>query len=332
MTSAYILVWLGPFAAQSAYQADLDSWANARWARLEPPRSEARARESYSDELVQSVEAELEQARVAAGSLDLPSMHKLLSNIDKTLRKHPELPQAAWLLAERYQIEANAIADANPLEAQKLDARARGLEGNRVPAFGAKVPEGTTPLATRELSLEGVPVDDRVYIDGVSVARTVKLTNGEHHARVLRRGRAVWSGWITIGTTTKSMVLPVPPPLACGRDDLGAPAVSGDRVQVKPGVLCSRWIAARPRAGGGIEVASCHHSWCGPLLPRTRRSGSIYEGPPQGQRKDEGGLPAWAGWLIAGAGAAAVTGVVLWRTGAFDGPEPGDEKWQFSAK
>lgn len=332
MSSAYILVWLGPFAAQSAYEADLDSWANARWARLEQPQSEARAAQSYSDELVQSVETELEQARVAAGSLDLPSMQKLLVNIEKTLKKHPELPQAAWLMAERYQIEASAIADTNPLEAQKLEARAHGLEGNRVPAFGSNASDSVLPVATRELSLEGVPVDDRVYIDGLAIARSAKLTSGEHHARVVRRGRAVWSGWITISTSTKSLALPVPPPNACGRDDLGAPSVTGDRVQVKPGVLCPRWIAARPRVGGGIEVASCSRSWCGPLMPWTRRSGSIYEGPPQGPRTDEGGLPAWAGWLIAGASAAAVTGVVLWRTGAFDGPEPGDKKWQFSAE
>lgn len=331
MSSAYILVWLGPFAAQSAYQADLDSWANARWARLDQPQTQAAKAQSYGDADVRSIEAQLEQARVAAGSLDLPSMQKVLVDVEKTLKKHPELPQSAWLMAERYQIEASAISDANPTEAQKLVARARGLEGNRVPAFGSNTTDGT-PLPSRELGVEGVASGDRVYIDGVVATRNPKLTNGEHHARVVRRGRAVWSGWVTITEKTTSLSLPVPPPVACGRDDLGSPTVSGDHVQVKSGILCQRWIAARPRAGGGIEVATCSGSFCGPLQPWSRRSGSIYDGPPQPPRKDEGGLPTWAGWLIAGASAAAVTGVVLWQTGAFDGPEPGDKKWVYSGR
>jgi hypothetical protein len=206
------------------------------------------------------------------------------------------------------------------------------LEGTRVPAFGASSTDGGAPTPTRDLALEGVASDDRVYIDGRIVSRSAKLTNGEHHARVLRRGRAVYSGWITVTASSRSLALPVPAPHACGKDDLGTPRVTGDHVQVKSGILCPRWIAARPRTGGGIEVATCSRSFCGPFMPWSRRSGSIYEGPPQPPRKDDGGLPTWAGWLIAGASAAAVTGVVLWRTGAFDGPEPGEEKWQFSGR
>jgi hypothetical protein len=328
MSSAYVLVWLGPVAAQAAFQPDLDAWARARWARLESPQSEKTAALKYDDRLVRTIETELEEARVAAGSLDYASMTKRLASVEETLRGHPELPQAAWLMAERFQIEANAIADSNPAEAKKLEARARTLEGSRVAAFGSNASD-PVPLATERVELRGLGQHDRVYIDGLVASRTPTLVPGEHHARVLRRGRAVWAGWLKL-SAQKPVRVPVPPPAACGKDDLGAPRVAGDRVQVGQGVLCPRWIVAQPRAGGGVEVATCSGSWCGPLQPWSRRSEELYSGPPQGPRQDEGGLPAWAGWLIAGASAAAVTGVVLWRAGVFDEPEPGARKTKFT--
>jgi hypothetical protein len=329
MSSAYVLVWLGPAAAQAAFQPDLDSWAHARWTRLESAQRDTAAALAYDDRLVEKIGAELEEARVAAGSLDFASMARRLGVVEQTLRAHPELPQAAWLMAERLQIEVSAIADSNPVEAKKLEARARSLEGARAPAFGSTAGDSAPPLATERVELQGLGQHDRVYIDGRVASRSPTLVPGEHHARVLRRGRAVWAGWLKL-SAEQPVRVPVPPPVACGKDDLGTPRITGDRVKVGKGVLCSRWIVARPRVGGGIEVASCSGSWCGALMPWTRRSSELYSGPPQGPRKDEGGLPTWAGWLIAGASAAAVTGVALWQTGAFDDPEPGDKKWTFT--
>ncbi len=328
MSSVYVLVWLGPLAAQAALQPDLDSWAHARLARLSAPVSNSSPAARYDDALVDQVETELEQARVAAGSLDLASMRQRLRSVERALHGHPELPQAAWLMAERLSIEARAIESDNPEETRRLEARARTLEGKRAAAFGA-TESPSTPATDRKIALDGLTPHDRIYVDGLLASTAPTLAMGEHHVRVVRRGRPVFSTWVTVAPSTSRLSLAVPPPQACSRDDLGAPRIRGDRVIVGAGVQCSRWIAARPRSGGGIEVATCAGSWCGPFQPWTRRSGSIYDGPPQPASADQG-FPEWAAWLVAGAATATVTGVVLWRAGVFDGPEPGGTKYTFT--
>jgi hypothetical protein len=40
-------------------------------------------------------------------------------------------------------------------------------------------------------------------------------------------------------------------------------------------------------------------------------------------------LPAWAGYVAAGVGAAAATGLVLWQSGAFDDPAEQPKSFSF---
>ncbi len=115
--------------------------------------------------------------------------------------------------------------------------------------------------------------------------------------------------------------------MPCSLDDVDGVRLDRGRVVVPAGVLCSGWAVARPRAKGGIEIASCRGSSCGPLIPWKRHDGAIYSGPPQ--PPPEPGFPAWATWALVGAGAAVLGVGVAWQAGAFDDPKPGATRFEF---
>src|SRR5687768_10909269 len=105
MSKAIVLLWLGT-GSPAAFDADLDGWARARFARLEAPPADAPEGLAYDEAIVQAAEESIEQARIAAASLDVATATKRLAETDELVRKHPELPQAAWLMAERLRVEA----------------------------------------------------------------------------------------------------------------------------------------------------------------------------------------------------------------------------------
>lgn len=319
-----MLFWLGTSAAQASHEPELDSWARARWVQLEPPAADAPAGLPYDDALIQRVEELLDQARLAASSLDDSTASERLRAVENSLREHPAMPQAAWLLAEALQIEASIAGRTAPDERPKLLARARALEGQRAAAFGepAEPRAPSASLLSVSLSTRG---SDQGYVDGNRVGRRFELLPGEHHVRVVRRGRVVWAGWVPV-EQAGALALPLPAPVACSLDDLGDVRVSGGRVAVPADVACPRWAVARPAAGGGIEIASCRGSSCGPLIPWKRHYGAMYAGPPQ--PPPDPGFPAWAGWALVGVGAAVLTAGVLWQAGAFDEPEPGATRFE----
>src|SRR5262245_63333610 len=53
-------------------------------------------------DVAQRVEASLDEAQTLAASLDEERALVLLAEVEKELLVHPELPQAAWLMAERH--------------------------------------------------------------------------------------------------------------------------------------------------------------------------------------------------------------------------------------
>src|SRR5687767_11795154 len=108
MSRTLVLLWLGTSAAHREAEPDLDSWARARLVRLEDAAGELTADPTaYSPVTVARIEDLLEEARVAADSLDEPSALDRLNEAERLLLAHPELPQAAWLLAEKLVSEAS---------------------------------------------------------------------------------------------------------------------------------------------------------------------------------------------------------------------------------
>ena len=142
----------------------------------------------------------LDRARDQSNSGDAAAARQTLRQLEQTLRDHPELLQAAWLMAERYRLEAQIAAhDTNPAEssaddAQGWDRRADILEGERATAFGAR-PRTTkaTDSVTVTLAVHGARRYEVLW-DGVSATDRIASLAGEHHVVIRRGGRAAWSG------------------------------------------------------------------------------------------------------------------------------------------
>src|SRR5262245_20998612 len=86
-----------------------------------------------SETVVNRIEAAIDEAQTLAASLDEERALELLAGVERELLAHPELPQAAWLMAERHQATA-AIRRKQPggaEEASRLVESARALEGPR---------------------------------------------------------------------------------------------------------------------------------------------------------------------------------------------------------
>lgn len=321
MLEAIVVLWLGSEAQLGERRADISAWAHARQLHAEPLRPTAA---SYDAGLVDEIEALLEEARTLSAA---PGMPDALQRAEALLLEHPELPQAAWLLAERYAIEAHALAADDAATAPRraeLGRRALELEGVRAVAAGA------APLAARAVTEahivapRGGRPQDRVFIDAVALEATgapVPLASGRHHARLTRGSLPVWSGWITLEPGhTEPLPDPSPP---CSALDLADVEAGSTGPVPAPGVLCARWAVARPSLVGGVELAECSGSRCeawhhAGAAPRDAAA-------PGAVALEHGGWPGWATWSLIGAGALVATGVVLWQVGAFERDAPGTE-------
>jgi hypothetical protein len=326
VSKTLVLLWLGTEAARASLEPDLAAWERAHWQKLVDPPADAPVGPSYDDRAAARAEELLEQARLATGSLDQATAELRLSELGKLLREHPELPQAAYLEAEALLVEAQLRAAADPSRAAELVSRARALEGPRAPAYGASAIE-PAPAKVVRVSLVGLGASDHVEWDGEDLGRSFDALAGEHHVRVVRRERVVWAGWVELREGQGALTLPAPAAVPCSLDDLAGTRLSGARVSAPAGVRCPEWAVARATTNG-VEVARCRGSSCGVLSRWKRGDGEFYSGPPQ--PPPEPGWPAWATWTLIGLGTAATTGVVLWRTGAFDAPERGRTRWTFT--
>ncbi|MCA9594122.1 MAG: hypothetical protein KC776_12450 [Myxococcales bacterium] len=327
MSRIVVLLWLGTAGTRAAAQPDLDAWAQARWIRLSDPAPSSATLQHYDPKLVASIEGLLDQARIAATSLDSDTALARAGEAKAMLVAHPELPQAGWLMAERHLVEASIRGgvEGGAAEAERLTRAALVLEGPRARAVG----EDRAPAqlaAPTTVAVRGLAADDVLYWDETRATPPLSTPPGEHHARVLRRGELVWAGWVAVKPAARAIALPVPSAVACSRDDLAGVRIAKGRVQAPASVRCSEWAVAVPRRGGGVSVASCTAASCGPLLAWRSGDGVVYSGPPQ--PRTEKPFPTWVA-VGAGLGAAMVTTVVLWRAGVFEGSEPGRSRWEY---
>src|SRR5690606_12727429 len=114
-------------------------------------------------------EALLEEARAATAAPGTPSA---LERAEALLLEHPELPQAAWLLAERFAIEAQlpgGAGDAAAARRRELALRAQELEGARAQPAGAAPLPAAAPVSALTAPAGARP-NDRVFVDGVARA------------------------------------------------------------------------------------------------------------------------------------------------------------------
>lgn len=274
------------------------------------------------------IESSLEEARNAAASLEQSRALGALERAEHVLREHPELPQSAWLMAEilEQSAEVENTAPDGADAANALRKRAAALEGPRAAPFSDRAPEREPePAGTHRLNVEGLEPGDALEWDGVQTEPALSSAAGDHHARVTRRGRLMWAGWLKLGAEEASVRLPVPETVACSPDDIGQSYFSAGRAVPAAHARCESYVLARGREGG-IEAALCERERCGKVV--------IWE-----HAQARGATPApaktaiWPYAIAASAGALVITSIALWRAGVFDRSQPPSrEVWVFTGQ
>jgi len=271
----------------------------------------------YDAERVDRLEAELEQARTALSTLEEQAAAERLERIETELLAHPHLPQAAFLLAECLTLKAQAQAAGAGALSSKLRLQSLVLAGPRAPAFGEALGSNHEP-APRSVAVEGLAASDELEVDGQArgARRLLTLLPGLHHVRVLRGGRLIYAAFEQLAAEQQLLTLAVPPVRACSYDDLAGVdrAVAARGARLANAVQCHHWALVRPEPGG-VGIASCGREQCGPFVHWQRRPAPA---PFTPLVVDHSPLPSWAGFAIAGAGAALATSFFLWQSGALD--------------
>jgi len=322
-----VLALLGPPTEEQ--RAALSAYEHTRQVRLErgPDFTQARRKPAYpgyDGKLALELEAELEAARTRAASLDEATAALLLTRFEQKLLAHPELPQSAWLMAERYRLGAEIAArEGTAAEARDHVRRALVLEGARAAELGVP-PNGEPSPPEVGVRIEGLDARDELEIDGRSIdARALGVATGQHHVRVIRSGRLVYAGWVTIGEGASALSLELPAIVACSADDVAGYRIEPERPVAAAGTRCPRWVLAAP-SGRGLRFADCFGDRCGPFVSFSGEAERASL-PPQPERERPSRL--LVNVAIVGAAVLAGTAVVLWQSGAFDEPEPGETRW-----
>src|SRR5262245_31556490 len=112
-TVTLLLLLSGGDATPAERQALATFQAREKVVLAKPAGTTATRTSTYSSEVVQRIEATLDEAQRLAAALDEERALDLLAGVERELLAHPELPQAAWLMAERHHVAA-AIRRAQP--------------------------------------------------------------------------------------------------------------------------------------------------------------------------------------------------------------------------
>ena len=278
----------------------------------------------YSREIVAEVERLLERARTEGAALAEDEARTALTEVERLLHAHPELPQAAWLMAERHQLAASLAESTRASDSAELRQRARALEPERAATFGQDPSSLVPDLPAFRLDIRGPLRRDQLEWDGAERAFPADVHAGEHQLRVLRDGELIWAGWVAVGSTQPVLELDATRVLACSAADLGATRDAATGPEAPADVGCPAWAVLRITRGRP-EIAMCRRSRCGGWYA----AAPLVKPAATGPRPAAGGLPRWAGYAIAGAGAALITGVTLWQLGAFDRDRAGEQRWVY---
>jgi hypothetical protein len=323
MPRTLVILWLGTAAAHEDKALDLASWAESRHVLLGVAPRASWPGVHEPENVAIEVEGLLRDARAALDSGDPRAAEAALEAAESRLREQPP-PQAAWLLAEILRMEAERLRADEPDRAARVLEQSHSLETGRAPSF--RDPLSEPPAAAAPLHpLEGTLAGDAIYVDAL-LHDTAQLPPGEHHVRVVRRGAAVFSGWVTAGNRPARIRTAGPPP--CSDLDLAGTRIVGDRPHAPRSVSCPRWAVARDTSDG-IAIAICERDACGSLLPWRRGQGEVLSAPAQ-VVPPTSSFPAWLGWTIAGVATATATGLVLWQTGALDPAAPPATRFVFT--
>jgi len=314
------LVWMAPAPAPDAEQSRaLASWARAHGVRLELPRTEAPRAIPVDARAGDDIEKLLDRVRDAIAGRDAEAADRTLAAAESTLRAHPELPQASWLMAEVQRARSARFRRLPPLDdeaAERAWMRAEALDGGRLPGVGERAAMAHPPEAT--VTLEPVPAGATTWLDGRATASRsgVVTTQAGVHTLVIRWDDVpVWASWIEAPAGSSTVHLTVTGPAPCSSGDLGLGRLDGGTIEAEH-VRCGAWVAALPGPRpSSVLVATCEADRCGPLLEWSAPAVANWTWTPP-PRHPTGGWPTWATWGLVGAGAVIATSVVLVASGA----------------
>jgi hypothetical protein len=310
------VVWLAPSDARPDARKALDEWAHARGVRLVAPAIGHGAAIPIDMTIADDVEDALAHAKDAIASLETDNAERALVHAESLLRAHPELPNAAWLMAEVFRGWAARFQRLDPIDverAQEMRARASSFDGGRAAGVG----EIATAAPKR---VHGhLMIDDAsavIWIDGVEAKPgDLELAAGEHAIAITRDGIVVWADWISFHDGT-DLRLFAPSAPACSNDDFAR--IDRDANSVTPqGVRCARWVAVFPEEQTStIRVATCERNACGPLV-EWRVLSYAQESHDTNAADSNSAWPAWVKWSIAGVCVVAAGTTALIASGAF---------------
>jgi hypothetical protein len=332
------LVWIAPAPPDADQQRAMSVWARAQKLDLVAPRDERPPAIALDPDVVGEVEDLLDRARDATAARDAEAIDHATASAESLLRAHPELPQGAWLMAEverARSTRARRIVPPDPAAAERNAERADALDGGRIPGLGELTATAAAPAAELQL---GFPADDQAWFDGrpvppegapptpangalptlppATVHATVATLAGLHAVVVTSGGSPIWAEWIELASGPTTLDADVPGPPACSGADVARARVAAATLYAE-GVRCPRWIAMAPGTSpGGLAVASCEASQCGPLLEWHEAPAWSRPPPASARASHANHWPAWATWVLAGAGVAVATGVVIAASGA----------------
>ena len=256
--------------------------------------------ENQRAEQTRRIEALLESARIALGALRADEADTSLQEAERVLLTHPELPQSAWWMAEVRQLSVELSRERNPELAREQARAARALEGPRARTFNEALRAQPEPTGvTRTVSLAGLSTRDVAEWNGVERPGAAELPVGTHHLRVMRGGRAVWSGWLTIRADSTTVRIGVPKLVACSADDLAGVSLVAERAVPRADTACADFAVAREVRGRWL-LARCRNGRCG-----------AFESPltaPPPLANPPSSIPTWA--YVAGS--VLVTGGLVW--------------------
>jgi hypothetical protein len=319
------LVWLTPEAPNAEQRAALAAWAQARGVLLTLPGADPAPLET-NGQVADLVENEVERARDELAARNAEAVARSLDAAEALLRTHPELPQAAWLMAEVERTRAalwRRVAPLDPLAAARAWSRAQALDGGRVPG----IDEDATVLSAAPLATITwvAPPEDEVWVDATLAFEPLGLAAGLHRVVARLSGVPVWADWVDLSPGPSRLEIDAPAPLPCSSYDLRRAKLASERVVVAAGVQCPRWVVAvAPGKPGPLWLATCQASACGSLAPWEpapvwNRAVPRHTPPPAPPTRPRP-WPAWATWALVGAGVALAAGAaaIAATSGAFD--------------
>ncbi|MGH7281397.1 MAG: hypothetical protein ACRELY_07745 [Polyangiaceae bacterium] len=301
------------------------AWAEARGLVVTLPRTGTSSSIAIDLTRGDEIEKELANAHDALTRLDADAAEHALSRARSIARAHPELPHAAWLLAEierGWAARWMRIEPTDPARAARAWQIAATLDGGRAPGIGETgAPRPAHVAATFEFDTDP---DFHVRVDGMPITPGPgKFAPGEHAVVAERGDHIVWADWVSISPGAV-VVVPSFGPIACTTGDLAR--ASGDREGIDAsGVVCEKWIAAVPAGSSSVRVAVCERDACGPFVTWQMHNGPL--GPILPPRTHESKTPLWIGVTAVGVVAViAATSIALLATGAFE-PAPHETKF-----